>query len=224
MKRRIFAATVALLAALALMLAGCAQPSANPATASLPAAEGETASPAGNGTASPQAGEATEPPAAPKDPASSPAFRYYVKVDIGMTKAEVDAALGLTAELRTGEYEPENSYQYVDGDGYGVYVMFNGELKAFTKTAIIKDEAVDVAPFTAKPVTEAQKDKIEQGMAYADIAALLGGDGVEFSRTADEKDTALPVGRILHWANADGTFIQVALTGEEKAGNVMFVD
>jgi hypothetical protein len=178
-------------------------------------------SPAG---AASQEADAVKTTSAPQDVSSSNVFKYYKAVTLGMTKDEVATATGLAAEEATGTYDPEGAYNYIDAEGYGVYVLYNSSMKAYSKTLLKKDYARDVAPLTAKPVTQDQCDQIAGGMPYTDVVALLGGEGVELSATATKPETVENVGPILYWANSDGSFIQIAFLPDGTAGNAMYFD
>jgi hypothetical protein len=161
------------------------------------------------------------PAAAPQAAAPCPAFNYYNLVDIGMTKAEADAKLGLAAEAATGEYDPEGAYYYMDSEGYGIYVLYEDD-KLTSKTVQYKDVAEDLAPLTEKPVTEAQCDGITKGMAHADVVKLLGCEGVECSRTLSVIAGEGKIGTIFRWGNKDGTSLQVVFLDDDPVGNAMF--
>ncbi len=152
----------------------------------------------------------------------SDAFRYYDLVQLGMAKADVDAALGLEARETKGKYEPENAFNYFDDDGFGVYVIYNKELKVYSKTVIYPHAGEALAPLTKKPVTEAQADSIKKGTAHVAVIESLGGDGVECSVTANENDVTKILGRILRWGNGDDTGIQIAFDSDDVAQNILF--
>jgi hypothetical protein len=153
--------------------------------------------------------------------APCPAFRYYGLVDIGMTKDEADAKIGLAPKEATGEYDPEGAYYYMDSEGYGIYVLYDGG-KLTSKTVQYKDAAKDLAPLTAKAVTEDQCDQIADGMAHADVVNLLGCEGAECSRTLSVIAGENKIGTIYRWGNRDGSFIQVVFLDDGTAKNAMF--
>lgn len=221
----------AILCALLLLASGCNAAGSTQTNAPATKQAGATAAPESTSTGekTPAAAETDAPKATeaaasgPQDIGRSAIFQYYNAVKLGMTKAEADAAIGLAPKEATGEYAVKNSFNYVDGEGYGVYVIFNDEMKAFAKTAIYK-KAKELAPFTAKPVTKDQKKQISKGTAYADVMSLLGGEGITFSMSADEKDVNKVIGYICLWVNQDGSYLQVSFTGDDKAGNILYHD
>ncbi len=215
MRHRLIALFAALVM-LAAALAGCVRP---------------VTSPPGNATDRPAGTDAqkttntptaTNAPSGPKDIASSPAFKYYLAVNLGMTKDEAEEAIGLPAEKATGQYDPEGANNYMDEDGNGVCIIYTKDNVVFSKAALYSKEAEAVAPLTAKPVTKDAEEVILEGAAHADIIAYLGGDGVECARTAMESDPKGPAGTIFRWANADGSFLQIAFDATDIAQNIRF--
>ena len=149
-----------------------------------------------------------------------PLFDMYNKVSLGMTKDEVDEALGSAGEPDTSSMAIENTFTYMDADDlYGVYVAYNENNQVFSKTVMYDDPSV-LAAFTAKPVTEDQEEQITSGMKYEDVVALLGGEGVECSQGGLFTDFSNPT-KIMRWGNADGSTIQVVVTNG-LADNVLF--
>lgn len=225
--------SIALLAVLVMLmtaLVGCAQPAANAPTDNptiLKATEVPSSAGAKEATEAPKATDApktADAPSAPKDIASSAAFKYYLAVNLGMTKDEAEKAIGLPAEKATGQYDPEGAYNFLDKDGNGVYVIYTKDNVVYSKVALYTKEAEAVAPLTAKPVKKDAEEVILKGASHADIITLLGGDGVECARTAMEKDPTGPAGTIFRWANTDGSFLQIAFDATDTAQNVMFHD
>ena len=148
-------------------------------------------------------------------------FEMYNKVKLGMTKDEVDAVMTVKPTAETNQYAVKNTFNYEDmNTGYGVSILYNDKNQAFSKTAIYGSHAV-IAPFCAKPVTEAQADKITKDMAYQDVIKVLGGEGIECSNTGNEKD-CVSIGVIRRWANSNGSCIQIVFSKDDKAGNVLF--
>lgn len=234
MKKTIGIGILALIIVMFLIAAtGCNTPAAVQSGSPTVKTDSPAASPSA-GDASPSAADVsasaseqatadvTSSPATPKDLASSPYFKYYVAVKLGMTKDEVDKAIGLTAEDVSKRDGVANAFNYVDGDGNGVYVLYNKSMKAYSKTVNYKDAAKALAPFTVKPVTEDESALIDDGMAHADVTKLLGGEGIECSTTASKADTIQDIGTILRWGNTDGSFIQVVFLSKGTSFNAMY--
>lgn len=224
MNRKLWMIVVALALASVLALNGCnAAPAGGTPAATAKAA---TDAPKNESTDTPSTTTLEETTALPTEGAqpAPDAFRYYSKVKLGMSKAESDAAIGLEANEAKGQYEPENAFNYFDDDGYGVYVLYNKDLKAYSKTVIYPHAGEALAPLTKKPVTEEQADGIEKGTTHSAVIDLLGRDGVECSVTADENDVTKIQGRILRWGNADDSGIQIVFVADDTAQNILFFD
>jgi hypothetical protein len=145
------------------------------------------------------------------------AFEMYNKVSLGMTKDTIDSTLGVAGVADTNTMATKGSYNYMDKDEkYGVYIVFDDKNKVMSKTEIYDTIAV-LAPLTAKPVTEAQADKITNQMPYSEVVSILGGEGVECSKTALAGDYS-KFGVIRRWGNKDGSGIQVVFDSDDKAG------
>jgi hypothetical protein len=158
---------------------------------------------------------------APDASADSP-FKYYRAVNIGMTQAQVAAATGLTGVAETSSFALPNTFNYMDADKvYGVSVVLTDDLTVYSKTVLYPDHKV-LAPLTAKPISQTLCDAITDGMPRAEVVALLGGPGVECSRTVDSKDGTTPVGTIERWGNKDGSIIQIAYTSDDTAHTALF--
>ena len=98
-----------------------------------------------NGTTGGSTGTATS------DITKSTAFKYYNAVNIGMTKAQVESATGLTGVLDTTGYALDNTYYYKDAAGkYGVCIVFNKDMKVYSKTVVYPDPAEALAPVYGK--------------------------------------------------------------------------
>lgn len=151
----------------------------------------------------------------------SPAFEMYKKITIGMTKDQVNAALGTTPVAETNSQAVPGTFNYKDKEGnYGVTVIFNDKNLLYSKT-VIYGSAKILAPMTPKPVTQEQGKSIKKDMTSSEVISILGGDGVECSATAMLNDIT-KVGVIKRWGNSDGSFIQVVFTPDGKVGNSMF--
>ena len=151
------------------------------------------------------------------------AFKYYDAVNIGMTKDQVESATGLKRALDTTGYALENTYYFKDASGkYGVCIVFNKDMKAYSKTVVYPDAAEALAPQTVKAVTADQVDRITDGMSHADVDNLLGGAGIECSVTVNATDLKSPVGTVFRWGNKDGTFIQIPFSSSDRAHLAIF--
>lgn len=168
---------------------------------------------------------APSPKATAKAPApTADAFKFYKLIDIGMAKSAVDKAIGVKPKAATGEYDPENSFYYLDADGNGVYVQYDKSLKLVNKTVQYTHPAEALTPYTGKPVTKEQCDEITDGMKHADVVKLLGSEGAECNKTKSVVFGKTTVGTIYRWGNKDGSFIQVVFIEGDKAKNAMFFD
>lgn len=147
-------------------------------------------------------------------------FEMYNKVSIGMTKAQVDAALGVSPKESTDKTVANHYIYQGSKDVFGVSVLYNEQNKAYSKTVIYNTNA-DIASFTSKPVTAEQEGKITEGMTYQEVKEILGGEGVECSITASDKTLSIQ-GVIRRWANNDGSSAQVVFTSAEKVGNSIY--
>lgn len=165
----------------------------------------------------------TQPQPADGGKQTSEVFELYDKIQLGMTKAEVDTALGVPAVADTGAYAVKGFFSYQKPDSsYGVSTGFNEKDILFSKTVIYSTHA-DIAPLTVKPVNEGQSEKITEGMDVKAVSDLLGGPGVICSTTGSMDDGSNP-GTIQRWGNKDGSCIQVVFGSDGKAGNVMFFE
>lgn len=110
-------------------------------------------------------------------------YALYNKVEMGQTKEEVDAALGVTPEELTSDI-----YVYTDEDGYSVSVGFSTILsdsdtnEALTKM-IYGTKTAEYMNAIGKEneITEEQASQITQGMTYDEVKTILGSDGIEQS-------------------------------------------
>lgn len=232
----------ALVLVFVFMFAGCNSAGAPKGSPKASATAGQSAAPETGATQAPEASKdattatkepaatdteapaATATPAAQQPASTCPAFKYYNEITIGMTKDEAEKALGLEPKEAKSDIDPEGAFNYYDAHGYGVYVIYNKDMKMYSKTVQYKDVANDLAPLTKAPVTEDQCDKITDGMQRTDVEKLLGGEGVECSATAVKQDTVTDIGPILRWGNRDGSFIQVVFLPDGTAHLAMFFD
>ena len=147
---------------------------------------------------------------------------YYKKVNLGMSKDQVDSTLTLKPEAETGQMALPNSFKYFNHDtGYGVYVVYNSKNIVYSKSYICGDYS-EIAKLCKKPVRENQVPKITDGMDYKDVINILGGEGVEWSITGSEKDSSLiGLGRL--WANTDKSYIQVLFSKNDKVTVAQFI-
>ncbi len=107
---------------------------------------------------------------------------FFNKVQIGQTKAEVDAALGVTPTSPV-----EGAFDYVDENGNGVTVIFterslgDGSPKvALSKKLIGTEKYITETPDDQR-ITEEQAEKIIEGMTYDEVKSILGQDGIVVS-------------------------------------------
>jgi hypothetical protein len=110
---------------------------------------------------------------------------FFNKVQIGQTKAEVDAALGVTPTSPV-----EGAFDYVDENGNGVTVIFmerslgDGSPKvALSKKLIGTEKYITETPDDQR-ITEEQAEKIIEGMTYDEVKSILGQDGIVVSEAA----------------------------------------
>ena len=157
------------------------------------------------------------------DTKDSDVLEAYKKVDLGMTKEQVDKTLGLEAKADTSQFAIKGSYNYEDFDtGYGVSVIYNDKNLIFAKTAIYGSNS-EIASLCKNAVKEEQVDKITKDMAYKEVINILKGEGVECNLTAKETDGSV-VGLIRRWANKDGSGIQVVFSKDDTVQNAMYFD
>lgn len=157
------------------------------------------------------------------DAENSDVLEAYKKVELGMTKDQVDTALGLEAKADTSQFAIKGSYNYEDFDtGYGVSIIYNDKNLVFAKTAIYGSNS-EIASLCKKAVKEEQVDKITKDMAYKEVISILGGEGVECSITGKETDVSV-IGLIRRWANKDGSGIQVVFSKDDTVQNAMYFD
>jgi hypothetical protein len=211
--KKLAAAMIAIVATLMMLsITGCSGAANTPASAA--PVSGASASPAVSAQA---------PISAPAAAASA-AFKYYGEVDIGMTKDMVEKTTGLTPKADTSDAVPEGqtAFYYLDGNGEGIYVLYDKDSKLTSKTVQYNDAAAALVPFTAKPVTQGECDKIANGMPHADVVKLLGSEGAECNKTQSVVFGKTTVGTIYRWGNPDGTFIQVVFLNDGTAQNAMF--
>jgi len=210
MSKRLYLLT-AVIICFVLLLCACGSPAASPSGSSE-----SSAAPKTSAAASVSASQA----------AASAAFQYYALVDIGMTKDEAEQKLGLTASEDTSGIVPEgqSGYYYTDDNGDGVYLLYDEDQKVYSKTVQYVDPAAALVPYTSKAVTEAECDQITDGMAHADVVALLGSEGAECSKTLSDIAGESELGTIYRWGNPDGSFLQVVFTSDDTAHTAMYFD
>jgi len=110
-------------------------------------------------------------------------YALYNKVEMGQTKEEVDAALGVTPEELTSDI-----YVYTDEDGYSVSVGFSTILSDSDTNEVLtkmiygtKTAEYMNAIGKENEITEEQASQITQGMTYDEVKTILGSDGIEQS-------------------------------------------
>lgn len=112
-------------------------------------------------------------------------YALYNKVEMGQTKEEVDAALGVTPEELTTDV-----YIYTDEDGYSVSVGFSTILSDSNTNEVLtkmiygtKTAEYMNAIGKENEITDEQAAQITQGMTYDEVKTILGSDGIEQSMT-----------------------------------------
>lgn len=116
------------------------------------------------------------------DQAAENVSDFFNKVQIGQTKAEVDAALGVTPTSPV-----EGAFDYLDENSNGVTVIFmerslgDGSPKvALSKKLIGAEKYITETPDDQR-ITEEQADKIIEGMTYDEVKTILGQPGIVVS-------------------------------------------
>ncbi|MEL7662372.1 hypothetical protein [Acetobacterium wieringae] len=139
--------------------------------------------PAGQKDSSDQAdGQTTEKEST--DQADDNISDFFNKVQIGQTKAEVDAALGVTPTSPV-----EGAFDYVDENGNGVTVIFmerslgDGSPKVALSKKLIGTEKYITEATDDQRITAEQAEKITEGMTYDEVKGILGQDGFVVSET-----------------------------------------
>lgn len=147
-------------------------------------------------------------------------FNFYDKVQLGQTKDQVDAGLGV---VPTESTQLKNVFDYMDGaTGFGVSILFNENGLATSKTLLYPNSG-DIAFLTKKPVTQEQADKIVDGTSYDEVKKLLGGEGTEINATQIPfEDNKISYIRV--WINEDESMLQAVFGTDEKTNNAMFFD
>jgi hypothetical protein len=167
----------------------------------------------------------TEAPAASgfQDTSKDAAFNLYNMVKLGMTKDEVDKAIGQIGKSDSPDDEKNNAFQYYDAQACGVKVTFNDQNKAYARQVIYNNTADVIGGFTSKEVTEDQSKQIKAGMSYADVVTLLGGAGIVTDETADKADCTSNILRVIDWGNKDGSYIDVEFNADNTVKTASFV-
>ncbi|HEY5556067.1 hypothetical protein [Acetobacterium sp.] len=135
-------------------------------------------------------------------------FNFYNKVYMDQTKADVEAATGIVAEL--GE---NGLYTYVDPNtGYGVFVNYNDGNRVIVKGIFTPVGAAELIALSNATVTEDQVASITKGMTYEEVKTILVGEGLEIVCTVNPQDLAKPL-YLMVWLNNDGSSLSVTLNG-----------
>lgn len=162
-------------------------------------------------------------PSSSTESKKSPVLDMYKKVNLGMTKDQVDSLLAVEPKAETNEYALKNTFNYEDmNTGFGVIVIYNNNKQVYSKTVILSSNA-EIAYLCKKTVKKDRVDKITKGMDYKDVINILGGEGVECSFTGKESDFT-SIGVIRRWANKDGSGIQVVFSKDDKVEDALFFD
>lgn len=150
------------------------------------------------------------------------ALDAYKKINLGMTKDEVDKTLGL--EAKEDASGVKGTFNYSDPNTkYGVSILYNDQNIVYAKTALFGSHSV-LAPLCTKAVSEGQESKLTKGMDYKDVVSILGGDGIEMNNTAFEGDPTKSIGVIRIWVNKDGSGLQVIFSKDDKVSDAMYFD
>lgn len=156
---------IALLVFASVFIAGCSQPS----TPTTPDSD--------SGTETTDSTTTTDSTAALEK-----IYALYDKVQFGQTKAEVDAALGVTAKEAMTDI-----FQYLDANGNGVMIGMSSVFSQDGNTRVVLNKSVEgLATYLItlpddQRVTDEQAQSITEGMTYDEIKTMLGGDGYELS-------------------------------------------
>jgi outer membrane protein assembly factor BamE (lipoprotein component of BamABCDE complex) len=152
------------------------------------------------------------------------AFKLFNLVKLGMTKTEVNKALGVEGKSNNDEDAKNNTFDYLDDQACGVKVAFSADNKAYSRMIIYNDPASTFGTLSAKPVTEDQYHQIDPGMAYSEVVALLGGPAIVTKEAADQKDCASNIIRTVDWGNADGSYIELTLNSDGTVNEASYQD
>jgi hypothetical protein len=175
-----------------------------------------------NDSAAPVSSSANATPMTQQGNSDIDYFKYYNAVKLGMTKDEVENAIGLQPLDWSGTPDHE-AFEYSSREYFGVSVYYTSDMKVYSKVAVFSVSGADLSGHTAKPVTQEQCAQIIDGMPHADVVSLLGGDGVECSVSATKEDCTTVTSRLLCWFNTDGSYIQVSFTQDDTALNATMV-
>ena len=112
-------------------------------------------------------------------------YDFYNKVELGQTKEEVDATLGVDAEELTSDI-----LSYENDKGYGVTIGLSTMLSS-TDTNEVFTKMLSGSKWTEYQLQDAfrkenaisddQAASITEGMTYDEVKAILGSEGVEIS-------------------------------------------
>lgn len=153
----------------------------------------------------------------PKIGQNQPFYNFYNKVAINQTKDEVAAALGVEPVMDT-----DSSYTYNDpATGFGVNVIYSASGLVTTKILMAPVGGGDWIKLSTAIVTESQVSSIVEGMTYAEVKSILGGDGLELGAMIypGSKEDVIYT---LMWMNPDFSSISVAFDG--KTGKVLMAE
>lgn len=118
------------------------------------------------------------------DQASENISDFFNKVQIGQTKAEVDALLGVPPTSPI-----EGAFEYLDKNGNGVTVIFmerslgDGSPKVALSKKLIGTEKYIIEIADDQRITEEQAEKIIEGMTYDEVKSILGQEGIVVSQS-----------------------------------------
>jgi hypothetical protein len=144
--------------------------------------------------------------------AAQQALQFYHTVTLDETRAQVETALGVAAEI-----QPDGQVAYRNPDsGYGVLITYNQDEAVFAKRLLPTALAPELAALNPFPVTDKQAYRMAAGMPFYEVQDVMGSDGIEISLSRPEPGSAKQVTG-LGWFNSDGSYAVVYLnlpTGE----------
>lgn len=143
------------------------------------------------------------------------AYRFYNLIQVGQTRTEVEAALGVIPE------ESNSEFNYINEDnGFGVTIAYDANNKVTSKTIYNADEDKFLR-YNKSEVSADQKASITQGMTYKQVTDILGSEGLEVSTLENPLDKTTPI-YVMIWLNKDKTGYFISFVG--KKGTVATVE
>lgn len=141
---------------------------------------------------------------------SSSYYNFYNAVNLDQPKSEVEKALGVTAVI-----DSTGVYRYNDGNtGYGVMIRYDENNKVKDKAIIFPEGAPEIEAMNPTQFTEAQFNRITNGMTYQEVKKILGGEGIEVMYGRHPEYDMNDV-YTMAWFNPNKTMVTVYLNGFE---------